>query len=771
MFARSVVLERLVIAAALILTAWGIGSFGIWDPWELVVAEAARALHTATPSSAGASPLTTSIIATAYDLFGLREWSGRLPMLLAAYLSCGLAFLLLWKPYGRRAGVIAIAVMASTPMFLLNARLLLGDAVEVLAQTAVGLAALSASSAPSGERRTPALYLALLFAVALSASASGVLLGPLPPLLAVSACLLLSEDSGEGNRVGRWLLPTLAFLLALGVLRAVAIDGPQFSHWLGGGAIGGNPPNFDKALELVFHGFAPWSAVLPVALIWALTPRAGRDEHAQRVAWVLLLWLAFSFVAWTVFSSRYGRAPYLAVVPLAAVVALWMSEWSREAVTRWPTAIVVALLSGLLIRDFALYPDSPLRALAVDGLRVPEIYNPRAQWALVLAIAGILLCLALLSHEQLARPRPRRVLEWIRERWNAGRAPRSWLVLATLLLGACLSFGLMCFVFDLRLPSLLLRVGRVLFFIPFALAALVFGLPWLSYAYGRLGSYRVFPALGGGLAVGAFVALSFQPALSAHFSPKPVYEAYAELTGDRPEPLAAYKLRSTAAHYYTNAVVEELSSSDALIEFLGEQGQRWAVIRAEQLPELNRAYRRKTGEHLYVADARSARLLLIAGTPIDGRPNQSFIAEVVLGDSPRPQHAVGANFDERIELLGYDLLLPQGDSVGAGQRFAVTWYWRVLGSAPSGYKVFVHIDAHGQRLNGDHVPVQGRYPTKLWEKGDIIVDRQELLVPANYLSGDYVMYVGLFSGSKRLPLKSGDTDGENRLNAGTLTVR
>jgi len=101
----------------------------------------------------------------------------------------------------------------------------------------------------------------------------------------------------------------------------------------------------------------------------------------------------------------------------------------------------------------------------------------------------------------------------------------------------------------------------------------------------------------------------------------------------------------------------------------------------------------------------------------------------------------------------------------------VTWYWRVLGEAPSGYKIFVHIDAHGLRLNGDHVPVDGRYPTKLWEKGDVIVDRQELTVPANYRIGDYVMYVGLFSGSQRLEVKSGPDDGENRVNAGTLRVR
>jgi len=329
----------------------------------------------------------------------------------------------------------------------------------------------------------------------------------------------------------------------------------------------------------------------------------------------------------------------------------------------------------------------------------------------------------------------------------------------------------MCFVLDLRIASVAVRVGRATFFVPFVLAGLVFGLPWIRYGYGRLGSQRIFPALAGGLAVGGFVALWFQPALSQHFSPKPVYDAYRQLTGERADPLASYQLPSTAAHYYTNAPIEEITEKEALIGFLEKGGQRWVVMPADQLPQLNRAYRGATSEHLYVADARSARLLLIAAQPINGRPNENFIANAVLKDAPQVQHLVGANFDDRIELVGYDLELPRGDTVGAGQRFGVTWYWRVLDEAPSGYQVFVHVDGHGLRLNGDHVPVGGRYPTKLWEKGDVIVDKQELMVPANYRVGDYVMHVGLFSGSKRLEVKSGTNDGDNRVVAGTLTVR
>ena len=42
-----------------------------------------------------------------------------------------------------------------------------------------------------------------------------------------------------------------------------------------------------------------------------------------------------------------------------------------------------------------------------------------------------------------------------------------------------------------------------------------------SRGLGRLGRSRIAAAAAGGLLVGAFVSFFFQPALSAHFSPKP----------------------------------------------------------------------------------------------------------------------------------------------------------------------------------------------------------------------------------------------------------
>ena len=274
---RAVALERIVFAVVPLLTVWGIWSYGLWDPWEL----------------------------GAPDTLGV----GRLPGVVAGWLTCLLAFVLFDRHVGRRAGVIAIAVIASPPLFLLNARLVMGDAILTFVQTWVGLTAIAVVCGPRTARHELASYILLGFGVAFSGHTSGVLLGPLPPVLAVAAVSWLSDDTGQGSRIGRWLLPLTASILVFGVIRAVLLDDPGFNHWLGGGAVGGNPPTFDEAIALVFHGFAPWSAALPVAAIWAPLGRGSRTRGSQDVACGAALWASCGFPCWTGPSSPYGTPP------------------------------------------------------------------------------------------------------------------------------------------------------------------------------------------------------------------------------------------------------------------------------------------------------------------------------------------------------------------------------------------------------------------------------------------------------------------------------
>ena len=83
----------------------------------------------------------------------------------------------------------------------------------------------------------------------------------------------------------------------------------------------------------------------------------------------------------------------------------------------------------------------------------------------------------------------------------------------------------------------------------------------------------------------------------------------------------------------------------------------------------------------------------------------------------------------------------------------------------------MHIDGPGARVHGDHEPVEGLYPTTNWNVGDIVRDVHNSAIKTTDPAATYTLWVGLYSGDTRLPVKVGDKDKDNRAKAGTLRVR
>ncbi|MGB5810529.1 MAG: glycosyltransferase family 39 protein [Polyangiales bacterium] len=772
MSARTARWDRVFVLLASVPLIWGFWSFGMWDPWELGVADAARALGTAN-AAPGPAMLQPWVIAQAFQAFGPVPWVGRLPGIIAAATGCWLLFVWMRRDVGSRAGITALVILATSPLFLLNARLMMGDAISMAAQLWVGMAAFRLCTSTSRPVRRLMTCTSLIAAMITSTWATGVLLGPLPPLLAVAGWGVLVGDTSVRSLwpASRWGLVIASTVAVIGVARAIMRDGTEFDWWIGGGVVGGDPPTYDAAFEVLFHGLAPWSAVLPVAVLWMVAPRPTRSPKAHDLAWLWVLWAIVGYAAWTIYASRYGRPPMLAAAPLSGIVALWLTEVVETPRARWGFAVAITLLFGLLIRDYALYPQSALRGLSAEGLMVPTQARTTGAWAAALGASWLAIALVLIAKPEPSRPSTRRILERVRDLWREDIGRRVWLSLAAVLALTMLGFGAACFAADLRLPSVVIRVGRALFFLPFAIAGFVVALPWLSFVASRMGEFRLWLTWLGGLGVAAFVSMSFQPTMSAHLSPKSVYDAYEELADASGQPLASYRTSSGTGRYYTATAITEIDKRSELLTFLETGGQRWVLLPEEELALVNREYRNKTGRHLFVANADNARILLVAAQPVADLPNENTIAAQVRDERPAIPHAIEANFADRISLLGYSLDLPDGATVGAGQRFEITWYWEATGSPPRGYEVFVHVDGYGRRINGDHVPIEGSYPFKYWMEGDVVVDPQTLRVPANFPSGDYPIYVGLFKGETRLEVTTGDHDGSNRVHAGNLRVR
>jgi hypothetical protein len=767
----------LSIIAALVLVR--LSAFGIWDPWEIEAADGARRL--AEGKDVLVPHLGPWVVSLGFRSLGIDEWTGRLPIALSGLAMAGLGYALVARFAGRRAGVYTVIIAGTSPLFLLNARTMVGEAPTFAVQTAIALAACGAlwPGTSSGGRRFALLVLACVLVLA-GVPTRGALLCSLPPLCAV-VCVGLFERVGARGRtdpvavVSGLVLAALALCLLALVARDVVADQAVFSPWLGGQPIGGQPPSFDAAIERAFHAFAPWSALLPLALasLPALADDAERTEE-RPLRLLFVLWIAFSYAAITLFSSRYGhKSLVLPVVPFAGSVALLLCALERRRFGHWTVALGCAFLVLLLIRDFALYPGSPVAGMALADFQVPEVYNPKRAWAVALGVFGAVALLAIAApteHAPLSSLKAPYVL--LRTQWRRGLGFKLWLVLFALVLVGVEVFGVLSFTSakTLGFSSIAARWGRRLAFAPPALpvAIALAQLAWMGVC--RLSRLRAPAILLAGLGVGGYAAHGFMPALSAHFSPREVYETYNELA--RPgEPLVEYKVGARAAAYYAKGAAVEVDTLSELLQQLTTDKRAWAVFPTDELAAIDRMFRSRKQRHLFVADARSARVTLATNLPMKGRKDQSFLSEFVRRDAPRIQHPVSANFEDKIELLGYDLKLPHKDHVGAGESFELTWYWKARRSIGGSYRVFVHIDAAGARIHGDHDPVDGKYPVRLWSEGDVIVDRQRLDVPPSYASGSYTIFVGFYSGETRLTVKSGPKDDANRVNAGVLRIR
>jgi hypothetical protein len=774
-------------AAALLLV--GLASFGIWDPWEIDLAERIQG-----GASAALPPLGELLLRLSFDGLGLREWSGRLPMAIAGLLTVCLAFALARRQGGARLGSYAALVCATSPLLVFNARTMIGHAVPMAAQAGLALGLYAAvfpsrwaDDDPKRSTRSVAGWLLVATGFALASVASaGLLQGALPPLAAVAVLAAL-----DGRLTGRpkdardfaaWSIASSAALAAGGTALAIYWDRAGYSPITGGAPSGRSPGSFEAVIEAALHGFAPWSALLLVAFGQALAPRVEVDGPAaastlegarHRLSLFAVLWTAGGYVAAVLYGARYGEPAFLSVAPLAVLVACFLVSVEESEEAWWTAGVIAALFAGLLFRDFALYPDRPLAALGAKNLSLPDGIESKLPWA---ATLGAFAATALVALGVEPKPRPLGLAEpyrFLRAQWGRGGGFRAWLVASGALLASFLAFGLVSFAYGESLPigTQFIRLGHVLAFVPLAVPLLVLAAQLGLFLARRLGAFRLAPMLLAGVAVGVYAGHGFLPAVGEQYSSREVYDTFNQLRGEG-EALMVFGIQARSGAYYADGELLTARTVEQVATHLAAPERRWAAFSRTHLGQVDARYRTRTNRHLFVVNDDNPRTVLITNAPVEGRRNRNPLAAAVRTEPPAAlQHRTDLRFDDKVELLGYDLDLPSPGSVGPGQRFAITWYWKSLTRLPGSYQIFVHLDGAGGRVNGDHEPADGSYPISMWQPGDIVVDRQELSVPAHFAGGEYTLYVGLWSGPTRLPVTLGEEDGEDRAVAGRLQIR
>lgn len=146
---------------------------------------------------------------------------------------------------------------------------------------------------------------------------------------------------------------------------------------------------------------------------------------------------------------------------------------------------------------------------------------------------------------------------------------------------------------------------------------------------------------------------------------------------------------------------------------------------------------------------------------------------VPLPFTPLPADAakISARWQNGITLAGYttDTQTPR-----AGESSEWTAYWRTEQPLSQDETIFVQLlNAQGEIVaQADHDPMQGAYPTTIWQTGEIVPDTFSLVLPAALPAGDYKLDIGWYNRAtnQRVALASPPTS-DNALPLRVVTVR
>lgn len=821
---------------------------GIWDPYELEVAEYSRRIAVAlmdTPklalpgmdnrvpilSELGKGQLPFSSVALGFKLFGLNDWSGRLPLALWSLLGLLATYVLVRRLLDRRAAPFAVLVLASCPLYFLQARTMLGDAVT-MAALAIACAGMGLVTFDDRLRPLSVAWWAALGAGVLGLlsgfGSRGLLLGVAVPALGVALTAVLLGPALS------WRVRSTRFFTALGcgVVGLLALGfgcwallGASSEHYsmLLGSTIDAprKLPTHDAVLHALGHGMLPWSALVPFALGALLRsppvvePVQATRETALRL--LLLLVSTLALLAQGLLAPMIGELPFCAVFAFAGAVAVMARDLERGRPASLATGIGALALLVLLVFDFRQFPEKGLSAFVVGDASIPDTFKDSAKRYLeiggVIALGGSFLSLWEQSEGPLAQragvwQRLREVLSrwrglFSRDAWRARFARgvaedyRAWpQALRGLLLGNPLYtlLPLEAVLVGLFLQQRGWTAGVTLFpELWFSkLPKHVVGYAWLAVPALLLVPtlivllrdavrllFRWLPITRASAAVCSFAVFGFvlsfgyYPALASQLSPREVFDTYREFARQGDE-LGMIGSSSGTAGYYTGGGTRVFGNVREATEWLLEQTEvrRYLVVSQGELGKLNSRYRSAVSpaRNLPVVDARSSEIVL-ASNRLDGA-NQNPLDDIVLSERPTPAHDKGGVYADELTCMGWEIVDQKGkvvDILYQTLAYKFRTFYHVEKKVTGTWKGFIHLDS-SERINLDHDLTADKYPSSLWNPGDYIIDEHEFTVPRGQTRGRYSVNFGLFQGSRRKEVTAG-VHQDNRLSVGEIEIR
>ena len=583
-----------------------------------------------------------------------------------------------------------------------------------------------------------------------------------------------------------------------------------------------HPHTFDFSIAQLGHGLFPWGGLLLCAIASVLSRRQklavwGSDAQAMD-ALILLIFATATAQTWM---GSFGvTLPFPAVVALVAVLAIGLDAMSRDSASLRTVAVVTVAYLVIFIADVENTPDKILAATASTDAHIPASFRTDSfRWvqgcSAAIIAASVLFGFGLgeRTRNSLSRREVPGMLERIKILWRSQLGFFALLVETALCTGAALMLvtrlgapfqrlralgspqrELLTWSW-LALPAgvavfIVLRVGLAMLDLVFSPG---FGLPQLETSEGPLGRWAGtmldrFPAVRAVtpkrnvawtvcLLLSAVVfSLGWGTEFGEQLSPRRALSRFESLA-KAGEPLGLLGVRPQIVQYYSSQRPELLLDADEAADWLlyGNGTTRWLIVKGDQLPRLNGAFRERCNclQNLPIADSRSSDILLAANRRIVGSTENNPYDDILLDHAPTPQQPLSADLGGQVEVLGWELLTPEGKSVAELQlarKYELKIFYKVLTRPTVDWETFVHIDGYGRRYNGDHETTQGRYPATNWRPSDVVVDVSTIVLDPGFSHGNYELYFGLYKGSRRLEVRRGRQD-ENRLSAGTIRVQ
>jgi 4-amino-4-deoxy-L-arabinose transferase-like glycosyltransferase len=352
-----------------------LGVRALWGPDEGRYVEIAREMAASgdyvTPRLNGVKyfekpPLFYWLEAGAIHLFGLREWAMRLVPALSALLGCLAVYAAGRRLFGRRAGLLAAAVLATSPLYYFLGNAVTLDMTVSALLTVALLAFLVALEEPEGRLRRNLLW-SFYLALALATLTKGLIGIVIPGMILVVWMVLVGE--WDLLRRMRLVSGTALFLLVAAPWHVlVARANPEFLwfyfvhehvlRYLTRIHDRYEPPWY--FVPILLGGLIPWTVFLVPALRAALPTswRDRRDRRQWKVELFLILWAVLIFGFFSLSDSKL--IPYIlpVVPPLALLLGrhlavVWEGQGEREL--RIACAVLLFLSGGLGLA-FALAP-------------------------------------------------------------------------------------------------------------------------------------------------------------------------------------------------------------------------------------------------------------------------------------------------------------------------------------------------------------------------------------------------------------------------------